>query len=127
MKGVDEEYFSEVIQEKNDYNKKELDTLKNQLKGLEEISNIVNKSFLQFGYSINEKQFTQMIIENNSEIFLQILCFLYYKMPFSPENIETLKIVYNNKNKEEFQKIYLENISNIQVQFKLKCQNLILY
>ena len=109
LKGVDEEY-SEIYKEKNDdYNKIELEALENQLKGLEEISNIVNKSFLQFGYSINEKQFTQMIIENNSEIFLQILCFLYYKMPFSPENIETLKIVYNNKNKEELQKIYLEN------------------
>ena len=74
--------------------------LENQMKSLEEINNMVNNSFINNEKTIDIKQFTQIILENNSEIFLQILCFLYNKIPFNEDNIEVLKIKYN-KNKEE--------------------------
>ena len=74
--------------------------LENQMKSLEEINNMVNNAFINSEKIIDLKQFTQIILENDSEIFLQILCFLYDKRPFSKDNIEAVKIKYN-KNKEE--------------------------
>ena len=123
IKGVDEESYSENSQEKNsynpDYSKKEFEVLHNQFKGLAEIYNIVDKSFSEFGYSINKHQFTQMITKNNSEIFLQILCFLYYKMPFIPENIEALKTNHNTTETEKSRKkppeITIKNSGSIQI------------
>ena len=46
------------------------------MKSLEEINNMVNNSFINNEKAIDIKQFTQIILENNSEIFLQILCFM---------------------------------------------------
>jgi hypothetical protein len=47
------------------------------------------------------ENFIHMIKEDNSEIFLQILCFLYEKMPFTSDNIEALKIRKNKENEEK--------------------------
>ena len=52
-----------------------------------------------------ERQFIDCIKTGNSEIFLQILCFLYEQMPFSAKNIETLKLKYNMTNDEEYEKL----------------------
>ena len=67
----------------------------NQMKSLEEIDNILNKAFSKFEGKMDLAQFTQIITENNSEIFLQILCFLYGRMPFSEENVNAVKSKYN--------------------------------
>ena len=46
-------------------------------------------------------QFTQLITEKNSEIFLQILCFLYDNMPFTAENVDALEMEYEQIKKEK--------------------------
>ena len=57
--------------------------LENQMKSLEEVNNMVNNAFINNEKIIDLKQFTKIILENDSEIFLQILCFLYEQIPFS--------------------------------------------
>ena len=76
-----------------------------QMKRLEEIDNIVNEAFNKYGGEMNLKEFTDIITEQNSEIFLQILCFLYDQIPFSEKNIEALKIKYNEIKDNEIDKI----------------------
>ena len=75
----------------------------NQMKSLEEIDDILNKAFKKYEDKMNLTQFTEIITENNSEIFLQILCFLYDQMPFSAENVEAMKIKYNQIKEEDLQ------------------------
>ena len=72
-----------------------------QMKSLEEIDEILNKAFKKYEDKMNLTQFTEIITENNSEIFLQILCFLYDQMPFSAENVEAVKNKYNQIKEED--------------------------
>ena len=72
-----------------------------QMKSLEEIDDILNKAFKKYEDKMNLTQFTEIITENNSEIFLQILCFLYDQMPFSAENVEAVKNKYNQIKEED--------------------------
>jgi hypothetical protein len=55
---------------------------------------------------MNLVQFTKIVTEENSEIFLQILCFLYEKIPFNSKNIDALKNKYNLMNDDDYEKIY---------------------
>ena len=102
LKGVDEEYDLENYKEKNEGNVNDITTkiFEIQMKSLEEINNKINKAFKKIPYSMDLTQFTQLITEKNSEIFLQILCFLYDKMPFTAENVEALEMKYNQIKKE---------------------------
>ena len=74
-----------------------------QMKSLEEIDEILTNAFSKYEDKMNLEQFTQLITENNSEIFLQILCFLYEKMPFSAENIEAMKTKYKEIDEKDYQ------------------------
>jgi Ca2+-binding EF-hand superfamily protein len=76
-----------------------------QIKSLEEIDSIVSDTFDKFGGEMNLSQFTEIVKEKNSEIFLRILCFLYEQMPFSSKNIEALKKKYNLVNDDDYEKI----------------------
>jgi Ca2+-binding EF-hand superfamily protein len=62
-----------------------------QIKSLEEIDSILSDTFDKYDGQMNLSQFTEIVKEKNSEIFLQILCFLYEQMPFSSKNIQALK------------------------------------
>ena len=59
---------------------------------------------------MNLEQFKSIITEKNSEIFLQILCFLYEQMPFSAQNVETIKGKYNEIKEEDLETIATEYI-----------------
>ena len=76
-----------------------------QIKSLEEIDSIVSDTFDKYGGQMNLSQFTEIVKEKNSEIFLQILCFLYEQMPFSSKNIEALKQKYNLVNDDDYEQI----------------------
>ena len=76
-----------------------------QIKSLEEIDLIVSDAFDKFEGKMNLSQFTEIVTGNNSEIFLQILCFLYEQIPFNSSNIEELKKKYNIENEDDYQKI----------------------
>ena len=76
-----------------------------QMKSLEEIDNILSETFNKYGGKLNLKQFTEIVTEQNSEVFLQILCFLYEQIPFNSKNIEAMKIKYNLINDEEYEEM----------------------
>ena len=79
-----------------------------QMKSLEEIDQILNQAFHKFENKMNLEQFKSIITEKNSEIFLQILCFLYEQMPFSAQNVETIKGKYNEIKEEDLETIATE-------------------
>ena len=62
-----------------------------QMKSLEEIDQIVKKTFNRYEGEINLEQFIESIKNNNSEIYLQILCFLYEQISFTSKNIDCIK------------------------------------
>ena len=103
LKGVDDEYDLEINSEKNYNNKTDFTNkfFEIQMKSLEEINNKINKVFKKIPYSMDLTQFTQLITEKNSEIFLQILCFLYDNMPFTAENVDALEMEYEQIKKEK--------------------------
>ena len=76
-----------------------------QIKSLEEIDLIVSDAFDKFEGKMNLSQFTEIVTGKNSEIFLQILCFLYEQIPFNSSNIEALKKKYNIVNEDDYEKI----------------------
>ena len=76
-----------------------------QMKSLEEIDSILSETFSKYGGKLNLNQFTDIVTEQNSEIFLQILCFLYEQIPFSSKNIETMKIKYDLSNDDDYEEI----------------------
>ena len=62
---------------------------KYQMKSLDEIDEILKSTFEgKKGLKINE--FSEIIQNRKSDVYLQILCFLYQKKPFSEENINVL-------------------------------------
>ena len=75
-----------------------------QIKSLEEIDTIVSEAFDKYGGEMDLAQFTEIATEKNSEIFLQILCFLYEQIPFGSKNIEVFKKNYNLTD-NEYEKI----------------------
>ena len=75
-----------------------------QIKSLEEIDSIVSDAFDKYEGEMNINQFKEIVTEKNPEIFLQILCFLYEKIPFSSQNIEALKKNYKYTD-NEYEKI----------------------
>ena len=77
-----------------------------QIKSLEEIDSIVSSTFDKYGGQMNLNQFTKIVTKENSEIFLQILCFLYEKIPFNSKNIDALKNKYNLMNDDDYEQIY---------------------
>jgi len=76
-----------------------------QMKSLEEIDSILSETFSKYGGKLSLNQFTEIVTEQNSEIFLQILCFLYEQIPFSSKNIETMKIKYDLSNDDDYEEI----------------------
>ena len=106
-------------EEKNDLVTKIFGT---QMKSLEEIDTIISETFNKYGGEMDLKQFTEIVTEQNSEIFLQILCFLYEQIPFNEENIEAMKIKYNNSiNDDDFEQIsemYRKNKKSSSIKIK---------
>ena len=100
---ADEEVGLGVKQEKSDKNKNDLVSkiFGAQMKSLEEIDQILTQVFSKFEDKMNLEQFTQIITEKNSIIFLQILCFLYDQMPFSSDNIKEFRSKYDLMNEKD--------------------------
>ena len=73
-----------------------------QMKSLEEIDEIVKETFNKYEGEINLEQFIETIQYNNSEVYLQILCFLYEKIPFTYKNIDCLRKKYYSFDEGEY-------------------------
>ena len=72
-----------------------------QMKKMKEIDELINKSFKKDSMNIDE--FISCLKKNKSDIYLQILCFLYSKKPFNEKSVEYLKLKYMND--EEYQEM----------------------
>jgi len=69
-----------------------------QMESLEEIEQIIKITFSNCD-NLKLYEFTNIIETKKSDIFLQLLCFLYFSKPFSDSNINMLKY-YKRKNSE---------------------------
>ena len=96
--------INEIKDEKSNKNDLVNKIFGQQLKSLDEIDNIVSEAFDKYGGQIDITQFTEIVTEKHSEIFLQILCFLYQQIPFGSKNIEVFKKNYN-LTENEYEKI----------------------
>ena len=76
-----------------------------QMKSLEEIDDIVCKTFKKFEDKMNFEQFKDTVQNQKSDVLLQIICFLYQQKPFSAKNIEMLKLKYGDIEDEEYEKM----------------------
>ena len=98
---------------KTDHNKIKY---KYQMESLEEIQQIINFTF-DNKKVLNLEEFKDRIINKKADIFLQIICFLYQKKPFSDSNISVLS---TSKKANEFE------LSTPQISKKVKCDNVLL-
>ena len=73
-----------------------------QMKSLEEIDIIVKDTFNRYDGEINLEQFIETIKNNNSEVYLQILCFLYQQIPFTSKNIDCIRKKYYSFDESEY-------------------------
>ena len=60
------------------------------MKSLEEIGEIINSTFGKLK-TLNLDEFKTMVEKQKSDIFIQIICFLYQKKPFTENNINEFK------------------------------------
>ena len=63
---------------------------KYQMQSLEEITEIINSTFGK-SKKLNLEEFKNTVENHKSDIFIQIICFLYQKKPFTENNISVLK------------------------------------
>ena len=89
---------------------------KYQMESLEEIQEIINTTF-DNEKTLNLEEFKEVIINKKSDVFLQIICFLYQKKPFSENNISILS---TSKKANELV------LSTPQISKKVKCDNILL-
>ena len=82
----------------NEEKEKTLESVKEvlgvQMKSLDEIDDIVSKTFKKFEDKMNFEQFKDTVQNKKSDVLLQIICFLYQEKPFSSKNIDSLKLKY---------------------------------
>ena len=76
-----------------------------QMKSLEEIDDIVSKTFKKYEDKMNFEQFQDTVQNKKSDVLLQIICFLYQQKPFSAKNIESMKLKYRDIEDDEYEKM----------------------
>ena len=76
-----------------------------QMKSLEEIDDIVSKTFKKFEGKMNFEQFKDTVQNKKSDVYLQIICFLYQEKPFSSKNVDSMKLKYGDIEDEEYEKM----------------------
>ena len=76
-----------------------------QMKSLEEIDDIVSKTFTKYGDKMKFSQFKDTVQNKQSDVFLQIICFLYQQRPFSSKNIESLEVKFQHSDDKEYEKM----------------------
>jgi Ca2+-binding EF-hand superfamily protein len=90
---------------------------KYQMKSLEEIAEIINSTFGK-SKKLKFEEFKNVVENHYSDIFIQIICFLYQKKPFTAKNI--------NEFKSSKKTVPNDIIQTPQTKFKDKCGNILL-
>ena len=88
---------------------------KYQMESLEEIQQIINLTF-DNKKRLNLEEFKDIVTKRKSDVFLQIICFLYQKKPFTDSNISILS---TSKKATD-----IENTP--QINKKIKCDNVLM-
>jgi Ca2+-binding EF-hand superfamily protein len=88
---------------------------KYQMESLEEIQQIINLTF-DNKKRLNLEEFKDIVTKRKSDVFLQIICFLYQKKPFTDSNISILS---TSKKATD-----MENTP--QINKKIKCDNVLM-
>jgi len=100
---------------KTDKNKNKI-KYKYQMESLEEIQQIINLTF-DNKKTLNLEEFKEIVTNRKSDVFLQIICFLYQKKPFTDSNISVLSTS---------KKVSDMELSTPQISKKIKCDNVLL-
>ena len=79
-----------------------------QMKSLEEIDDIVSKTFKKYENKMKFSQFIDTVQNRKSDVLLQIICFLYQRKPFNAKNIESLELKYQQNEDKEYEKMVKE-------------------
>lgn len=74
---------------------------KSQMDSLDELDEILLETFGKGNDSLNFEQYLRIIENTKSDIYIQLLCFLYYKKPFEESTINQYKKLKKNKGTEE--------------------------
>jgi len=74
---------------------------RNQMESLEELDEILNETFGKTSDSLNFEQYLKIIENNKSDIYIQLLCFLYSRKPFEENFINQYKKLKKNKGSAE--------------------------
>jgi Ca2+-binding EF-hand superfamily protein len=90
---------------------------KSQMDSLEELDEILLETFGKGNDSLNFEQYLKTIETTKSDIYIQLLCFLYNKKPFEENTINQYKKLKKNRGTEETthkitKKCLGENLSN---------------
>ena len=72
-----------------------------QIKSSFEIEEIINKTFNKYNGVLNFKQFVDVVTTKKSDVYLQIICYLYQMKPFTEENVQRIKDKKKNKSDYE--------------------------
>ena len=97
--------LNDVSEEKEKKLESVKEVLGSQMKSLEEIDDIVSKTFKKYEDKMNFEQFKDTVQNKKSDVFLQIICFLYQEKPFSAKNVESMKLKYGDIEDDEYEKI----------------------
>ena len=97
--------LNDVSEEKDKRLESVKEVLGVQMKSLEEIDDIVSKTFKKYEDRMNFEQFEDTVQNKKSDVLLQIICFLYQQKPFSAKNIESMKLKYRDIEDEEYEKM----------------------
>ena len=90
---------------------------KYQMQSLEEITEIINSTFGK-SKKLNLEEFKTTVEKHKSDIFIQIICFLYQKKPFTENNINVLK--------SSKKSVPSDLLQTPQVKIKESCGNILL-
>ena len=82
-----------------------------QMQSLNEIDEILDKTFGEKN-KITKEEFSKIVENNQSDVYLQILCFLYQKKPFKSQNIRPLRASKKKFNFNMKEKISSPNLSS---------------
>ena len=86
-----------------------------QIKSSFEIEEIINKTFSKYNGVLNFKQFVDVVTTKQSDVYLQIICYLYQMKPFTQENVERIRDKKKNKTEiedDEYKDLRVKDNSN---------------
>lgn len=85
---------------------------KNQIDSLQDIQELLKQIFSEGNTQLNFNQFLTQIETQKSDIYIHMLCFLYYKKPFETNTINIIKKAHENKTNFSSNSNFSESINN---------------